>query len=347
MLSIPSGHVYVEHTAHPAVTGVDRLPDPAVGPGVPATQWWPPPALEAGWVREHQDDFDVYHLHFGFDARTTEQLGALVAELRACGKPLVMTVHDLRNPHHPDRRAHDEQLDVLVPAADALVTLTPGAAAEIQRRWQRTAAVLPHPHVVEQPALGRPRPAHPAWTVGIHLKSLRASTAPLPVVEAVVEAVHDLPEAVLVVDVHHEAMRPDFVRYDAVLATYLREADARGDLELREHDFLDDEALWDHLQQLDLSVLPYRFGTHSGWLEACHDLGTPVLTGDCGFYAEQRPCLTYRVSEDGPDRASLVDGVHRAFVERPAWRADPAQRDRERLALAVAHRDLYQRVLAR
>ena len=31
-------------------------------------------------------------------------------------------------PAPPDRRAHDEQLDVLVPAADALITLTPGAA---------------------------------------------------------------------------------------------------------------------------------------------------------------------------------------------------------------------------
>ena len=34
-----------------------------------------------------------------------------------------------------------------------------------------------------------------------------------------------------------------------------------------------DDELWDYLQSLDVSVLPYRFGTHSGWLEACHDLG--------------------------------------------------------------------------
>ena len=63
---------------------------------------------------------------------TPAQLEELVAALRRRGKPLVFTVHDLRNPHHPDRAAHDRHLDVLVPAADALITLTQGAAAEIR-----------------------------------------------------------------------------------------------------------------------------------------------------------------------------------------------------------------------
>jgi hypothetical protein len=51
-------------------------------------------------------------------------------------------------PHHRDRRDHDAQLDVLIPAADGLITLTAGAAAEIESRWGRQPLVLPHPHVV-------------------------------------------------------------------------------------------------------------------------------------------------------------------------------------------------------
>lgn len=57
--------------------------------------------------------------------------------LDAAGAPLVLTVHDLRNPHHRDVALHDAQLGVLVEAAAAIVTLTPGAAETIRRRWGR------------------------------------------------------------------------------------------------------------------------------------------------------------------------------------------------------------------
>jgi hypothetical protein len=349
VLSVPTGHVYVRHLAHPTVPdGVLRLPDASVGRGVPATRWWPPPALEASWVRDHHDDFDVVHLHFGFDARTPAQLRAWVAALRELGRPLVLTVHDLRNPHHPDRAAHDEQLDVLVPAADALLTLTPGAAEEVRRRWGRDCTVVPHPHVVEEPWLTRARPQRSDFVVGVHLKSLRPNLDARPVVEALVDAVAGLPEARLLVDVHHEAMDPAFERHDAGLTSYLREAAARDDLTLQQHDTYTDDELWAHLQGLDLSVLPYRWGTHSGWLEACFDLGTPVLVPDCGYHAEQRPCLTYRRPPDGgPDTGSLVAGVRRAWQERPVWRADPVDRERERIELSRVHRGVYETVLAR
>jgi len=99
--SVPANHVYVRHLAPEDGSGPVRLPDPTP-PGAAATQqWWPPVMLDAAWVEAH--DFDVFHLHFGFDARTPADLEELVAALRRRGKPLVFTVHDLRNPHHLDR----------------------------------------------------------------------------------------------------------------------------------------------------------------------------------------------------------------------------------------------------
>ena len=134
--------------------------------------------LDPSWVRTHADRFDVLHVHFGFDDRTPAELTALVTALRDAGRALVVTVHDLRNPHHADPAAHDAALGVLVPAAAALLTLTPGAAAEIARRWGREATVVPHPHVV--PLGGSPRPAPRARRVrvGLHAKSVRANTDP-------------------------------------------------------------------------------------------------------------------------------------------------------------------------
>src|ERR1700712_231900 len=129
--SVPASHVYVRHISAEDDDGVRRLsdPDPA-DPDRSAEQvWWPPVMLRPEWVRRH--DFDLFHVQFGFDAWEPAELQRLVSELRARGRPLVQTVHDLRNPHHEDRRLHDAQLDVLIPAADAVVTLTYGASRGI------------------------------------------------------------------------------------------------------------------------------------------------------------------------------------------------------------------------
>lgn len=329
--SVPSGHDYVRHLSVPG-DGVLRLPDPPV-PGAPPGRWWPPPMLQPSWVRENSAGFDVLHVHFGFDDRTAADLEALVAALRAHGRPLVLTVHDLRNPHHPDPSAHDAALGVLVPAADSVLTLTAGAAAQIRARWGRFATVVPHPHMVPVERLAAPRPPHDGFVVGVHAKSVRANSDPVPVARALAAAVAELPGARLQVDAH------DDERGRAVAA-------ALPDLDVRVHPPFSDDALWDYLSLLDLSVLPYRFGTHSGWLEACHDLGTAVLAPSCGFYAEQAPCLTYGHDEHGLDVASVAAAVRRAHAERPVWRADPAARAGQRRGIAAQHAAVYRSVTA-
>ncbi|HEY9416210.1 MAG TPA: glycosyltransferase family 1 protein [Pseudonocardia sp.] len=331
--SVPSGHVYVRHLNDPDRLGdVVRLADPPV-PGAPAQQWWPHPMLEAGWVLEHASGFDVFHIHFGYDHCTPTQLRALVTALRQVRKPLVLTVHDLRNPHHHDPAPHAAALDVLIPAADAVMTLTPGAAAAIAARWGREATAVPHPHVVEPDVLARPRPAHPGYVIGMHAKSVRANADPVPVARVLAAVVAELPGATLRVDAH------DDDRGRAVAA-------ALPGVDVRVHPEFTDDELWDYLQALDLAVLPYRFGTHSGWLEACHDLGTAVAAPDCGFYAEQGPCLTFGHDEDGLDALSLAAAVRTAYRVRPVWHVKPEVRAAQRRHIAAIHSQVYRAVLA-
>jgi glycosyltransferase involved in cell wall biosynthesis len=330
--SVPAGHSYVRALSVPG-DGVHRLPDPPV-PGAPPTQWWPPVMLEPSWVRAHAGTFDVLHVHFGFDDRTPAQLRALVEALRAVGTPLVVTVHDLRNPHHRDPEAHTAALDVLIPAADALLTLTAGAAEAIRARWGRLATVVPHPHVVPIERLGAARPVHDGHVVGLHAKSVRANADPVPVARALADVVAMLPDTRLRVDAH------DDERGRAVAA-------ALPDLDVQVHRPFDDDELWDYLSDLDVSVLPYRFGTHSGWLEACHDLGTAVVAPDCGFYAEQAPCLLYGHDDTGLDVASLAAAVKSACSTSPAPRTDPAFRAAQRAEIAAVHAAVYRAVLTR
>jgi hypothetical protein len=168
---------------------------------------------------------------------------------------------------------------------------------------------------------------------------------PDAVVAALLPLAQELPDLRLIVDVHHDVADVDGDRHRPQLMTLLIEAQAAGALELHVHDCYTDDELWDYLESLDLSVLPYRFGTHSGWLEACHDLGTAVLAPDCGYIAEQRPCLRYHHDESGLDVESLQVAVRTAYEQRPAWTASETDRVRERVAIAAAHRAIYESVL--
>jgi hypothetical protein len=305
--------------------------------------------LDPAWVGDH--DFDVAHVHFGFDSRTPEELEEFVAAVHDRGRPLVFTVHDLRNPHHPTRELHDAQLDVLVRGADALVTLTPGAAEEIAHRWRRDAVVVPHPHVVDfdtmrRVASERAGRRSSAFRVGLHVKSVRAGMDPLAVLPVLEQAVSRLPGAVLQVNVHHELFDPDGSHHDSRVAAALQEAARRPHVDLEVHDYYaDDGAFFRYLGSLDVSVLPYRFGTHSGWLEACRDLGTTVVAPTCGYYAQQGPVLSYVMDEHRFAGASLRDAVTAAYDERPRLGATVAERRRQRAAVAAAHDGLYRSAL--
>jgi len=337
VLHVPADHGYVAHLTDDRVPGVAFVQLPG-NDGA----WRPSPALDPSWIAANAGRFDVLHVHFGFEGRTPTELEALVAAVRTAGRGLVLTVHDLENPHLPTQDRYARLLDVLVPAADAVVTLTPGAAGEVRRRWSRRALVVPHPHVAPLPEIGVPRPDRPRRVVGLHLKSLRANLAARPVLRSLVEAVGRLPQAELRVDLHDEALDPAFPRHDAELVRDLRAAAASGALDLRVHARFDDAGLLAYLRELDVSVLGYGHGTHSGWLELCHDLGVPVVAGRVGFLHEQQAL----VQVDLHDPGALAGGLARSMAADPGAAATRADRLAQRLDVAVAHRDLYRQVAA-
>ena len=345
--SVPQSHVYVWHLSREQDEPVRRLPDPPPDERVRSDQqgWWPPVMLDPAWVAEHE--FDVFHVHFGFDACDPERLREVVRVLQERGKPLVYTLHDLRNPHHTDTALHDAQLDVLVPAADAVVTLTDGAAGEIRRRWGREAVVLPHPHVVDLPTMERLAHREPRdmFRVGLHVKSLRASMDPLRILPTLADAVRGLPGGVLQVNGHDELLEPSGRCYRPDVAEALHAMAERGDIDLRVHPFFSDAQLWEYLRSLDVSVLPYRFGTHSGWLEGCRDLGTTVVAPTCGHYADQGPVLSYELDERSFSAESLTLAVKDAYENRGLGAVRVEERREQRAWISGEHERLYRRLL--
>ena len=324
LISVPAHHPYVDAVGPAGVRPVwaDRV-----------SGWEPDPIFDPGAVRELAGVADLVHLHFGFDQLTPEGVRRWLAELAAADLPLVFTGHDLRNPHHLDPAAHAGLLAELVPAAAELITLTPGAAAEIARRFGRAPTVLPHPSVLRGPQA--PDVATEPGLVVLHLKSLRRNLQdPQRVVRAAAAGARDA-DGRLRVDLHPEVAK------DPRLAPLL--AAPPAGVEFFEHPRFDDSELERYLRRAQVTVLPHRWGTHSGWLELARDLGTRVVAPDCGFYAEQWSEVVSYVNNEaqGLEETSLAAAVARA-VELPILEpANASDRAAERAQVQRAHDRIY------
>jgi hypothetical protein len=334
LASVPAGHPYVESVVDPS--RVRLLPDPVPPDATLPNQWWPPRLLDPAYLFGHVGHFDVMHVHFGFEGFAIDQLREATTILRAARVPLVLTVHDLHNPHVADPARHLAQLDVLVPAAAEVVTLTRGAATVVQQRWGRDAVVLPHPHVLPIDVVGAARAGRDVPVIGVHGKGLRANVNPWPILDALLDG--DLPPSQVRFDLDDEAVRA-VPRMDARLSGY-----RRAGVDVRTHPRFTDAEFAAYLAAVDVAVLPYPFGTHSGWAEACYDAGTTVVSPDCGFFAEQHEGPVFRYGPTGLDAA----GLRRAVVlglesSRPRGEDHARRLERSRQRLWVRDRmvDVY------
>ena len=120
LVSVPPRHPYVDAVAPAGVRQVwaGRVtgwePDPIFTPGA-VTALWPVRSTSCTCTSAST-------------TWTCPSYGPGLDQLRGAGLPLVLTAHDLRNPHHPDtRHQHDQLLAELLPAAAAVITLTPGS----------------------------------------------------------------------------------------------------------------------------------------------------------------------------------------------------------------------------
>ncbi|UBH25395.1 glycosyltransferase [Micrococcus porci] len=351
---VPAGHPYarsVRPLDGAAAPDVEFWPDPPV-PGAAEGVWWPPRALDPAWIAEHRPD--VLHVHFGFEHFTPEQLRAALDAQHAHGGAVVVTVHDLQNPHLQDQDPHRARLRVLLDAADAVITLTPGAAAAVEAASGRAPLVLPHPHVVPLDALPddgaadgeRPGVDRPARLL-MHAKDLRAQVDPVGLLPVLAAARDALAARGLAVEVTVDVQ--DGVRDEAALAELEAGAEAHG-FALWRHARLDDAELHAALRDADVSVLPYRVGTHSGWVEMCRDLGVPVAVAEVGHIADQARAWTtpeLLAAFDPDDPASLADALAALLTAAPDARAAaPAARAAQRRRVAAAHVAVYRQALA-
>ena len=324
--SVPHDHPYVAAVwpawLRPALPGRSR-------------GWAPDPLFDLGYLRHHVHELDAVHLHFGFDHLTPGQLRDFLAELARAQVPLIYTLHDLRNPHHEDGRRHQQHLRLLLDAAAEVVTLTDAAARACHQQYGRLPLVIPHPTVLPSPGIDPV--ADTERIVVVPLKALRRNVAdPADLVEAVARGAAPTGARVIVLLHPVAAEHPDVGR--------LRRLHDQGQIELDVRPYLPEPELLALMTRAWAWVLPYRFGTHSGWVELGRDLGTAIIAPDCGYYAAQNPeLLTYRNTETaGLDTESLRSAVHTAVTRARPRPAPRAGRLAERDLVQAQHEALYE-----
>lgn len=348
--SVPAGHPYVRGISGDD-DGVVRLPDPLPDPSDP-DRWWPPVVLDPAWITAHAREIDLLHVHFGAESLPPGRLAAALQAAQDVGLPLVYTAHDLTNPQLTDQAPHEADLDELIGRASAVITLTHGAAAEIALRWGRTAVVIPHPAIVAgdaTPPLGR---AAGPFTVGVHLRDIRPGIDAVASVRTLLAGLTDLRSAG--VAAAGRVVVNDRVRDADALAVVTALLADRPDCTLVSRPRVTDAELEQEVADLDVALLPYRHGTHSGWVELCHDLGVPVVGPHVGYAHEQHPD-EFSAFEQGDGvslaravLAALARGTRPGSDERTALvRRRAVERVAQHREIVRAHADVYRDVVLR
>lgn len=316
--TIPHADPYVDAVLPPAVDRVGPAGDPC-------------PWLDSAYLGEHYGDIDVLHVHSGYGHLTEAAMECWTETVRRVGVPLVVTVHQLRDPEQPARARHDAHLAALLATAEVVFTLTPGAADEIAERFGRTAIVVAHPSLaVPDPDLGAER--------GLVGMRVGPASAAVPDPAALVRAALSGAVSgggrlrVLVDSANQSGIDPD-----------IWQLAGRGAVELV---FSTREQWAAQLQQLHAAVLPEQCGTHSRDLEICRDVGTRVVAPSCGWFADQwSDVVSYGHDEErGLDGVSLNGAVAVALTRPMPRPADRAWRESQRLAVTRVHEEVYAQV---
>jgi hypothetical protein len=303
------------------------------------------------WLSRHLAEVDVVHvlgLPAGTGAAAVSATRNAVAAVRRSGVPLVVTAYHLSDPSGEDDNGFADRMTVLLREADAVLTLTDSAAAEISRRWAMTATVLPHPHVVDfvrmRTPRSRSRSSEPP-VVGTHLGSLRLAADPVDFVAALSHAVRSQAGGRLRVHLNSSVSDPNAGAYAPRAVRQIERVVRETGGTVVTHPPLTDGQLWDHLSMLDVSVLPPVHGSHSVWPEACIDLGTWAVLPESHAAGQQSGTLTYPTNDTTDLARALGEALEATRGLPRAPRSDPEDRWNQRVMLCERHRDLFDSLL--
>ncbi len=328
VLSYPPVHDYV-----------DRL-EGSVCHLVHRDECWPalPNFYRPGWLREHEEDWDITHFHFTWEQYSPHRLAEVLRTHRHQGKKVVWTVHDIQNPHTPE--TDERYMHALAQAADVVTSPTPGAGEEVERMIGRRPITIPHGPFLDAPTIRSVRSPGRPWrgkkVLLFHLRSGRANMKWRPWLQVVTEMAREGWGLVAKVCAH-----ADHPERDALHAW----GEQPGCL-VSIHKPLSLPQLVQVLQDADALTLPYAWGTHSGLAELAADVGTPIIVGAVGYVREQVPVISVQMSSGAPDSSSLRSALMSFCRGRTPRVPTLEDRNGDLEAFIQGHRQIYSDLLS-
>lgn len=309
-------------------------------------------SVEIHHDRDPLDHVDVVHVHFGYDYLVPESVEEVVDHLARTEVPMVVTVHDIVYPVEDDSRPRRAHTGTLVEAAESVVTLTEVAAQELWVRWGVEPMVVPHPRVLEEAEISAAvrdaahlRDGPDSTVVGVVLERMGENIEGLELLDLLAPVVDGLSGTHLRIVVEAEAWRDACGEDgDHHIVAELEETGEWESVRLVRYDALEWTGVIAEFAALDVCVLPYRFGTHSSWLELCRDLGVTPVFPAVGCLQQQWFDRCDPVEHSGEvydlrEPGSLAMAVRAALDETRSIppRVDGADPD----AVMVVHEEIY------
>jgi hypothetical protein len=180
-------------------------------------------------------------------------------------------------------------------------------------------------------------------TVGVHLKNARASIIAAPVLGCLIGLPKD-PRFRYRIDVNENGWR-SLTQREPGLPAILANLVARNDVVVSVHDRFDDRALWNYLDEIDVAILPYAWGTHSGWAEACLDKGVRVVAPQTTCIPDQHSAIVPYSSAQLDQLFPILTRIYEERLEAHCWTLD--ERVAQQRQISARHEMIYRDLLAR
>ena len=231
------------------------------------------------WLIRTNDfsSFDVLHLH-SIELVDLKTLKNALKQCKTYRKGVVFTAHDVSPMFSDDQKEYGKALKVILNAGALITTLTPSAANYISEKYRIPAekiVVIPHGNVLplDDPRWSKQSGAQDSLR---KIFSIHGGFRPLGMKNKNAE-LRMLTRGISEIEFNANADARETIRV-------VRSSD---NVDLRLIPFPSDNEIADFVQNSDIVLMPYKWGTHSGQLELAFDLGLPTVITDVGFYRDQ------------------------------------------------------------
>jgi glycosyltransferase involved in cell wall biosynthesis len=231
--------------------------------------------------------FDILHVQ-SLELTSLMSIEKALERCQAERKGIVITIHELEPLFPDERKDFADRVRLACRFASGIVTLTKRAGEEIAARFgvdPSRIEIVPHGAVLPL--------SHSLWNAKVR-KNWRFTMGMFggfrpnrSFLTAAINALYGLDSADVSVQILSRGLNPIEVgpTTEAWQVASLASSDKR--LALRLLPFPSDDEIANFVHSLDVLVLPYLFGTHSGQLELAMDMGVPAIVPDIGCDAEQ------------------------------------------------------------